>query len=221
MPTAPMEVIESGEMERIPVIVGANHDEQKHNPVATTGFPGTGEGYQKYLKNAFGPLAPLVAAEYPPAAFTDPAYAAGAAASDSGVPNGIGFCPMLTELGGALAKVTQTFAYELNDPRGSGMPDSSGFELGSMHTAEIGFLYLPMAPGGTRTAEEIQMAARMQHYWATFARLGRPKDGVSQWPALQAGSGNILRFQPSGDVTVPAAMVSAEHYCDFWARLGY
>jgi hypothetical protein len=43
MPTVPIELIESGELQRIPVIVGANHDEQKHNPVETTGFPATAE----------------------------------------------------------------------------------------------------------------------------------------------------------------------------------
>jgi para-nitrobenzyl esterase len=220
LPKAPLAAIESGELERIPVIVGANHDEQKRNPVQTTGFPATAQTYDKYLKDAFGPLAPIVASEYPASAFADPAYAAGAAASDSGIPNGIGVCPMLTELGGALAKATQTFAYELNDPRGSGMPDSNGFELGSMHTAEIGFLYAEAKPG-SHTPEQMQLAARMQHYWATFARTGHPKDGAAEWPALQAGSGNVLRFQPNGDVIVPAATVAAEHHCDFWTRLGY
>ena len=220
MPKAPMEAIESGETDRIPVIVGANHDEQKRSPVETTGFPATEQDFQKYLKNAFGPLASLVAGEYPPGAFADPAYAAGAAASDSGIPNGIGFCPMLMELGGALAKVTQTFAYELDDPRGSGVPDSTGFELGSLHTAEVGFLYAEK-PMGPRTAEQMQLATRMQHYWATFARTGHPKDGTHEWPALQSGSGSVLRFQPSGDVLMSSPSVSAEHHCDFWARLGY
>ena len=108
------------------------------------------------------------------------------------------------ELGGALAKVTQTFAYELNDPRGSGVPDATGFELGSMHTAEVGFLYAQNPPG-PRTAEQTQLATRMQHYWATFARTGHPKDGAIEWTALQSGSRNILRFQPGGDVMVPSS----------------
>ena len=59
-----MEAIESGAIDRIPLIVGANRDEQKHNAAETTGFPGTTQGYQKYLLNSFGPLASLVAAEY-------------------------------------------------------------------------------------------------------------------------------------------------------------
>ena len=220
MSAPPIKVIESGEMERIPVIVGANHDEQKRNPLETTGFPASEQTYEKYLADAFGPLALLVAAEYPPRGFVDPSYAAGAAASDSGIPSGIGVCPMLTELGGALAKVTQTFAYELDDPRGSGMPDSSGFEPGSLHTAEIGFLYAQNAPA-TRTAEQVQMATRMQRYWATFVRSGRPNDGNHNWPPLQSGSGSILRFQPTGDILVPSVSLSAEHHCGFWTRLGY
>jgi len=217
MPTAPIKVIESGEMERIPVMVGANHDEQKHNPVATTGFPATEQSYQKYLTNAFGPLASLVASQYPPSAFADPAYAAGAAASDSGLPNGIGVCPMLVELGGTLSKVTKTFACELNDPHGSGLSDSTGYEPGSLHTAEIGFLYIQMALG-KHTTEQEQMAARMQRYWATFVRNGHPTDGAHEWPVLQSGSDSVLRFQPTGDLVVTSATVSAEHRCGFWAE---
>src|SRR5690606_15174734 len=128
---APLDVITSGSMRRIPVIVGATHDEQRRSPLATTGFPATRESYDRYLADAFGGLAPLVAAEYPPGAFEDPAYAAGAAASDSGVPNGIGVCPMLVELGGALAKTTDTFAYELHDPQASVVTDFPGFQAGS------------------------------------------------------------------------------------------
>jgi len=220
MPIAPIELIESGDLQRIPVMVGANHDEQKHNGVATTGFPGTPGNYDKYLKNTFGPLAPVVAAEYPASAFPDPAYAAGAAASDSGVPNGIGFCPMLAELGGALSKVTQTYAYELDDPRGSGMPDSAGFEFGSMHTAEIGFLYAPIMLG-EKTQEQVALAKRMQQYWATFARDGRPQGGDKPWPTLQPESENLLRFRPGGDVILPLTKVREEHHCAFWSNLGY
>jgi para-nitrobenzyl esterase len=220
MPKAPMQVIESGEMQPIPVIVGATHDEQKRNPLATTGFPATEQSYEKYLTTTFGQLAPLVAAEYPSKAFADPAYAAGAAASDSGIPNGIGVCPMLAELGSTLSKATKTFAYELNDPQGSVIQGFPGFEVGSLHTAEIGFLYAQIAPD-TRTTEQMQLAGRMQRYWATFARDGRPMDGTREWSAISTGSGSVLRFQPKGDVLVPWSTMAAEHHCPFWAQLGY
>ena len=217
---APLDAIEAGEVERIPVIVGATHDEQRRNPIATTGFPATQQSYDKYLTNTFGSLAPLVAAQYPPKAFADPAYAAGAAASDSGIPNGIGVCPMLVELSAALTKVTRTFAYELNDPHGSVVADTPGFEPGSLHTAEVPYLYADNA-SGARTAEQLQLASRMQRYWATFARTGRPGDAAHEWAALQPGSGSVLRFQPKGDVIIPSATISSEHRCAFWAQVGY
>lgn len=56
--------------------------------------------------------------------------------SDSGIPNGIGVCPMLAELGSALSKVTTTLVYELDDPHGSVAQGFPGFEAGSLHTAE-------------------------------------------------------------------------------------
>jgi para-nitrobenzyl esterase len=219
MPKAPMQVIQAGEMTRIPVMVGATHDEQRRSPLATTGFPATRESFDKYLNEAFGPIAPLVAAEYSPSDFKDPAYAAGAAASDSGIPNGIGVCPMLLELGAALSKTTQTFAYELNDPQGSTVSGFPGFEAGSLHTAEVPLLYAE--PPATRTPAQAQMAMRMQRYWATFARNAAPRDGAHEWSPLRAGSGSVLRFQPSGDVMIPWDKMSAEHHCAFWAHVGY
>jgi para-nitrobenzyl esterase len=219
IPKAPLQAIGSGEVAQVPVIVGVTHDEQRRNPIPTTGFPATEQTYEKYLTNTFGLLAPLVAAQYPSKGFSDPAYAAGAVASDSGAPNGIGVCPMLVELGAALAKQTKTFAYELNDPLASVVTDPPGFEAGSLHTAEIGFLYLENAPG-TRSAEQVQLAARMQRYWGTFARTGRPGDD-SQWAPLQTGAGSVLRFQPRGDTQLPTAAMSSEHRCAFWAQVGY
>jgi para-nitrobenzyl esterase len=220
MPKAPMQAIAAGEMMRIPVIVGATHDEQRRNPLATTGFPAPQETYTKYLTTAFGPLAPLVAAEYPPKAFADPAYAAGAAASDSGIPNGIGVCPMLVELGAALSKVTTTFAYELNDPQGSVIQGFPGFEAGSLHTAEVGYLYAQMT-AETRTAEQMQLAVRMQRYFSSFARSARPTDGAREWGAVKNEAGSVLRFQPTGDAFVPWRAVADDHHCAFWARVGY
>ena len=61
----------------------------------------------------------------------------------------------------------------------------------------------------------------MQHYWATFARTGRPADDPREWSALQPGSESILRFQPKGDVAITWAAAASEHRCQFWAQVGY
>ena len=217
MPQHPIQAFLSGDFEEIPTVVGAVHDEQRSAPLATTGFPATIQGYQTYLNNAFGALAPLVAAQYPPAAFADPEYAAGAAASDSGIPSGIGVCPMLIEQGNALKKVTRTFAFEMSDPNGGALFGSfpPGFEVGSQHGAHNNFVYAQLAP--TRTAGEQQMAARMLRYWGTFVRTGRPEGA----PALHGRSPSVLRFAPDGDAVIPFEAMSAEHRCGFWAQVGY
>ncbi|HTO98406.1 MAG TPA: carboxylesterase family protein [Myxococcales bacterium] len=219
LPQHPLQAFASGELDEIPVIVGAQHDELRSSPIATTGFPATLDGYQTYLANAFGVLAPLVAAQYPAAAFADPVYAAGAAASDSGIPSGIGVCPMLMEQGTVLSRVTRTFAYEMNDPTGGALSAvPAGFVVGSEHASEINFLYAQLA--ATRTDGEREMGARMLRYWGTFARTGHP-EGALPWKALTSRSTNVIRFQPTEDVLVPFATMSDEHHCTFWSQVGY
>ncbi len=219
LPQHPIQAFAQGDLDEIPVILGAQHDELRSAPIATTGFPGTLSGYQTYMANAFGPLASIVSARYPASAYSDPVYAAGAAASDSGIPSGIGVCPMLIEQGNVLGKVTRTFAYEMNDPAGGALSAvPAGFVVGSEHASEINFLYQQLA--ATRTSGEQEMAARMLRYWGTFARTGRP-EGALPWRPLSSRSNEVIRFQPTEDVLVPFATMSDEHHCDFWAQVGY
>jgi carboxylesterase type B len=220
LPQHPIFAFAAGDLDDVPTIVGAQHDEQRSAPLATTGFPGSLTGYTTYLNNAFGVLGPIVATQYPAAAFSDPAYAAGAASSDSGIPSGIGVCPMLVEQGDVLGKVTRTFAYEMDDPTGGALAASlpPAFEVGSEHASEINFLYAQLA--STRTAGEQQMQARMLRYWGTFARTGRP-EGALAWPELRERSRSVIRFTPTGDALLAWDGISAEHRCGFWAQVGY
>ncbi len=205
----------------VPVLVGAVHDETKAAPVATTGFPGTEAGYLKYLTNAFGAAAPLVAAQYPVGDFGDPAYAAGAAASDSGYPSGIGVCPMLLELGDALSRVTKTYAWEMNDPNGGSLGAvPAGFQVGSEHASNTRFLYDAAIQAPPRTPEQDAMGARMIRYWGTFAHNAIPGGAELDWPRFDK-TRQVIRFQPSGDALVPETTASAEHRCSFWSVMGF
>jgi carboxylesterase type B len=207
----------------VPVMIGAVHDETRSSVLPTTGFPGTMQGYQQFMSNAFGASAPLVEAQYPPAAFSDPAYAAGAATSDSGYPSGIGVCPVLVEKVAALSRITKVYAYELNDPTGginSSAAQPPGFVVGSEHGAQLKFFYnLQSIQPQTRTPEELDMQNRMLRYYGAFAG-GRPLgDGNLVWPLFNLTQ-QVIRFQPTGDVLVPMSTVDAEHRCAFWASLG-
>jgi para-nitrobenzyl esterase len=205
----------------VPVMIGANHDETRSSVLATTGFPATVQTYQQYLNNSFGALAALVATEYPLGAYSDPAYAAGAASSDSGFPSGIGVCPMLVEQANALARVTKTWAYELNDPNAGALSAvPPGFEVGSEHVAEAKFLYNSAVLPTSRTPAEQMMGDQVLHYWGAFAHGSFPTDGNLTWPLYNFGQ-QVIRFQPTGNVLVPMSLVSNEHHCAFWAGLGF
>jgi para-nitrobenzyl esterase len=225
VPVHPFRAMASGRIAEVPVIVGANHDEQKGGGLATTGFPGSVTGYETYLDTTFGLLAPLVMAKYPAADYSDPAYAAGAAVTDSGAPSGIGVCPMLFAQADALAGNTPTYAYELDDPNGGRLGAfPAGFEVGSEHAAEVKFLYNGyigvLQPPGVRPDEQ-SMAGSMLRYWASFAASGQPSDGTLAWPRYASGSEKVLRFQPSGNIALARSVVYDDHNCGFWEDLGF
>jgi para-nitrobenzyl esterase len=206
----------------VPVIVGANHDESRINVLPGTGFPATLASYQQYLTNSFGTSASSVAAEYPAAMYPDPSYAAGAVSSDSGISMGFGVCPMLVQEANALARVTKVFAYELNDPDAGALgPAPAGFQVGSGHACESKFLYnSTLIFPQTRTPEEQNMTERMLRHWGSFARGTLPTDGALTWPLYNVTQ-QVLRFQPTGDVTLTMSTLSTEHHCAFWATLGF
>src|SRR5579871_841103 len=225
VPVHPFQAMASGAIAHVPVIVGANHDEQKGSGIATVGFPGTVAGYQSYLSTTFGLLAPLVQNEYPVGNYADPAYAAGAAVTDSGAPSGIGLCPMLFAQADALGANVPTYAYELDDPNAGRLGAvPAGFLVGSEHAAEVKFLYNgyigTLQTTGIRPDEQ-SMTSSMLRYWATFLASGHPTDGVLPWPRYRPGAERVLRFQPGGNVALPKSIVYNEHHCGFWEDLGF
>jgi para-nitrobenzyl esterase len=219
----------------VPVMLGGSHDESRRAPLPITGFPATVDSYKRYLTLSFGANASLVAAQYPASAYPDPAYAAGAVASDSGFPSGIGVCPVLVELADALAKVTKTYAWELNDPDGGvNGALTPGFQVGSQHGAEMKFIYnLATIQPQTRTPGQQEMTARFLRHWGSFAHNGDPDLRAHDWPRSDDDSDSrtddwprfdkshqVLRFQPTGDALVSETTVSDEHRCAFWSGMG-
>jgi len=229
MPAFFFDAIRSRHIAKVPVLLGVSHDELRSFPLPTTGFPGTVDGYHNFMTATFGTLASIVEAMYPVTSYSAPAYAAGAALSDSGaalsdlgIPSGIGVCSMLFEQADPLSEVTPTYAYEFDDPNASGggaIP--AGFVPGSQHGSEGRFLYSNISlPGAIRPDEQV-MAYSMLRYWGSFIASGHPSDGVLPWPRYDPTAQSVMRFQPNGNLVLPRGLVSNEHNCDFWLGLGY
>jgi len=209
----------SGDFTHVPVINGTNHDEWRlfiaiFRPL--TG-PVTAANYQSMIAStvSVSPAeAAVVATHYPLSSFASPDEALGAVGTDA-----IFACPALT-IDQELARFAPTFAYEFNDAHAPErfLPPISGFSYGAAHASEIQYLFqlnVTTYPG-LFTSGQQQLAASMQRYWTTFARLGvASAPGQPAWPRFPGGTQRMISLSP------PTARVetgfAAEHQCAFWA----
>jgi para-nitrobenzyl esterase len=209
----------TGDFSHVPVINGTNHDEWRLFIAifrAVTG-PVTAANYQGMIAStaSVSPAeAAVVATRYPLSSFASPAEALGAVGTDA-----IFACPALT-IDQELSRFAPTFAYEFNDERAPErfLPPVSGFSYGAAHSSEIQYLFqLNVTPlPGYLTPGQQQLAAGMQRYWATFARLGfTSSPGEPAWPRFLGGTERMISLIPPA----PRAETgfSAEHRCAFWA----
>ena len=209
----------SGDFTHVPVINGTNHDEWRlfiaiFRPL--TG-PVTAANYQSMIAStvSVSPAeAAVVATHYPLSSFASPDEALGAVGTDA-----IFACPALT-IDQELARFAPTFAYEFNDAHAPErfLPPISGFSYGAAHASEIQYLFqlnVTTYPG-LFTSGQQRLAASMQRYWTTFARLGvASAPGEPAWPRFPGGTQRMISLSP------PTARVetgfAAEHQCAFWA----
>jgi para-nitrobenzyl esterase len=209
----------SGDFSRVPVLNGTNHDEWRLFIAifrALTG-PVTAANYQSMIASttSVSPAeAAIVATHYPLSSFPSPDEALGAVGTDA-----IFACPALT-IDQELSRFAPTFAYEFNDEHAPErfLAPISGFSYGAAHASEIQYLFaLNVTPyPGFLTTGQQQLAASMQRYWTTFARLGvTSSPGQPAWPRFQGGTERMISLIP------PTPRVetgfAAEHQCAFWA----
>ena len=190
----------SGDVSRVPVINGTNHDEWRlfiaiYRPL--TG-PVTAANYQSMIAStaSVSPAeAAVVAARYPLSRFPSPAEALGAVGTDA-----IFACPALT-IDQELSRVAPTFAYEFNDEHAPELflPPVSGFPYGAAHVSEIQYLFhLNVSPfPGSLTPAQQRLAASMQRYWTNFAAQGFTSSrGEPPWPQFRSGVQRMMSLIP-------------------------
>jgi para-nitrobenzyl esterase len=220
----------SGQFNRVPIINGTNHDEQRLfialglsiNFGHTTTLQDstiTAANYQPLIASTLGvsaAAAATIAAQYPLSAYSSPAIAFSALDTDS-----VFACPALN-VDQWTSRYVPTFAYEFNDENAPErfLSPLAGFPYGAAHESELQYLFgLPNPPTplpGVLTGAQQQLSASMQHYWATFAAQGSPSSADQpRWPAFGRHSQQLLSLvAPQPKVETDFA---AEHHCGFWA----
>lgn len=223
-PTLPQSItaaLTSGNFYDVPVIEGTNKDESGIAVAAyfdLQGHPVTPATYltdMESLMSITPQTAQTYANEYPLANYGNNAGLALATLSTD-----FDFsCAALAQVN-LLSKAAKVYGYEFNDPNApTPFPQSAvSFPMGSMHGAEIPYLFINPAAPVTFTAAQTSLSNSMVAYWTQFAKTGDPNgSGTStqpDWSAYTPSSHVYINLAPP----TPSQLTdfATEHHCSFW-----
>lgn len=216
------EAFQTGAFNRVPVMVGSNHDEGRlfislaspsGRPLALWQYWGGTGLLVGAAKNG------RVLAEYPGRSFATPALAFATVFTDA-----VFSCPAL-QVSRDLSRYVRTYAYEFNDPQAVtllGSPtDLPG--LGSFHSSGLVYAFQTPLPGladpAQFSAQQRRLSDDFSASWALFAKTADPNlTERAPWAPFDAARGNVWTFRPSG--SSESTTFAQEHHCAFWSGLG-
>jgi para-nitrobenzyl esterase len=211
--------LQTGEFNRVPVIMGTNHDEwrlfvaigelQSHQALSAANYLQAIQG----LTGATPAQAQQIAGIYPLSNFGGSAsLGIGAVGTDL-----IFACPSLKAVN-LMSQFTPTFSYEFSDPNPPSLfpPGLVSFPLGDFHASELGFVFDPAAGQASQlSAGQARLGAQMKAYWTSLAKHRNPgTPGQPAWPLFNSSSQRVLTLTEPDPVVETS--FSAEHNCAFW-----
>ena len=210
-----------GRFNRVPVLLGTNHDEGRLfvSVASPNGQPLSAVQYWGGVGLFVGvEPAQRVLAQYPIRAYGTPALALTTLFTD-----GVFSCPA-RDVSAALSRYAPVYAYEFNDPQAvTGLKVPAGLPgLGSFHGSSLVYAFGTRVPGVADPAmfspAQAQLSDAFSSAWATFAKVGNPNAaGSPQWRPFDPARGNVQVFAPTG--IQESTNFAAEHKCAFWSGL--
>ncbi|MGH2616038.1 MAG: carboxylesterase family protein, partial [Thermomicrobiales bacterium] len=180
LPRHPAEALQTGQFQRVPVMIGTTRDEATYFIAGFTDPPIDKAYYQELLIDAFGDDAKEIGRVYASTGYDLPALAWAAVITDNAW-----ICPTL-DAAHLLAKHVPVYAYEFADANALLFFPASGFPMGAFHGSELTYLFDILDWDPELTAEQERLANQMIQYWANFARAGDPNGpGLPDWTRFQ------------------------------------
>jgi carboxylesterase type B len=221
LPVADAQAVATGKYDRVPMLIGDNHNEGRTFSQGFTGL--TQQQADQLVTSIYGTQAPAILAKYPwssyPAQYTA-AYMIGDIWTDSGFITGIGGCPTAT-MESQFASTTRTYVYQFDDLNAPGLNnDHPGYQWGAGHAMELAYLWPSFNNGFSLydllTPAQLELSRQMVRYWGAFVATGVPNaGGQPAWPRYS--SGRLMSLRAGGQTTpITAATYAAEHQCSFW-----
>lgn len=212
LPLQPYQAIEQGVWNKVPVLMGMNHDEARIAYFWT--YPLSVQRYQQLANSLFGSSAAKVEAEYPLSNYSDPFFAISAERTDEG------FASMTYVNAGIMLHARATvyefeFAAE-NEPA----PATITAPLGAYHSGELQFVWPGYFGDYSRplNASEQRLSQEIISYWGAFVRNGNPNYlGGVLWEARNPINNAVLSLRPEGNVVIHN--FAAEHHVPFWTSV--
>ncbi len=218
LPQQPLQAFRSGQFNRVPVILGTNHDEGTAFvwPIEAAGGPLTAVGYTAQLQNLYRSGAAAVEAQYPTSAYPSPIQALAAVFTDANTA-----CVTAAKRL-ALSKYVPVYGYEFNEPNPAQGPllgpPEPGLAYGDYHTAELPYVFGVSAPAGVPvTGKDLALSQRIITYWTNLAISGTPLAPVLQTPLwFDYRLAHQLLSLKDQVTYLPESQFLADHHCGFW-----
>jgi para-nitrobenzyl esterase len=221
LPVADASAVAAGNYDRVPLLIGTNHNEGRTFAQGFTGLTETQA--DQLIASEFGSRTAAILARYPWSSYPSPytaAYMIGDIWTDSGFLTGIGGCPE-QNLASQFASTTRAYFYQFDDLHAPGLNmDHPGYQWGAGHAMELAYLWPSFNNGYSLydllTPAQLELSQQMVRYWGAFVATGRPEvPGQPAWPRYTRGQ--LMSLRP-GDQTqlISGATFGAEHQCSFW-----
>ena len=222
LPREPIDAFEAGAFNKVPTIIGSNHDEFTVfvAPLAMPPKPAlTAKGYAAEVAKTFPGNEAAIAGEYPVADYPSAIQALAVVETD-----GMVSCPVLRART-ALSGFVPTYSYEFSetDPAHGQLlaPPVPGLSYGAYHTAELPYVFgLAAMQGAPVTGKDMVLSDQVIGAWSNFARSGdpnRPGAGLGQWPDHRTAAA-VVSLQDVVGVLSDAAF-ARDHHCGFWGKI--
>ena len=167
VPDQPRSLMTSGNVAKVPYLVGSNTDEGTIFHVLEP-IVKTEEEYVAALRRRFGDDATTIAARYPVSDFPSPQEALMRVTGDA-----LLVCPTRDMASRAATAGTPIHLYNFDRP--IPIPGLAGLNLRATHGAEIAYIF-GTAPAGFPD-DDVALGLMMQGYWARHAMSGDPQRG--------------------------------------------
>ncbi len=208
LPMTLRQALRTGRVNRVPVIVGTDRDEN------LIGFPVTPADYTALVQSQYGALAHEVLARYPVNRFNSPFVAWRTVAADSST-----VCSLL-RTASELSRWMPVYTYliQYGDP----WPQRfTGESMGAGHVNA--WVLTPVTNPATGLDVNQQVLQNQElHFVSTLARTGAPTaDGGPIWPRFEVGDrddlGLVLALNAGADSEATlSAQIRMAHQCAFW-----